>query len=121
MQHGVLPGRPAVEDVAQDLLVRGILALYSIIHTSPDALASILGEFDRVLRPDGSIVLAFVDGTPRESFAHTVITAYRWSVDALASLLEEARFEVVEHQRRQDRDQRPHAALIARRTPQGSQ
>lgn len=95
--------------------VGGVLAWYSIIHTPPDALPSLLGELRRVLRPDGSLLLAFVDGEPGLSFAHAVVTAYSWSVDALESLLTNGGFEVVERHRRADQGHRPHAALMARR------
>jgi SAM-dependent methyltransferase len=101
-----LPLRPAT--------VGGLLAWYSIIHTPPAALPSLLAECRRVLRPDGSMLIGFCDGDPGQSFDHAVVTAYWWSVDALRSLLDEAGFEVVEHHGRQDAGRRPHAALIAR-------
>lgn len=96
--------------------VGGVLAWYSLIHTPPDALPSLLAELARVVRPDGSMLLGFVDGDPGQSFAHSVVTAYYWSVEGLKPLLAEAGFAVVEDQRRHDQGQRPHAALIARRT-----
>lgn len=95
--------------------VGGVLAWYSIIHTPPDAIPSLLNELGRVLRPDGSMLLGFFDGDAGQSFAHAVVTAYYWSVDALQPLLNEAGLEVVEHHRRQDPGHRPLAALIARR------
>ncbi|WP_375425814.1 class I SAM-dependent DNA methyltransferase [uncultured Friedmanniella sp.] len=96
--------------------VGGVLAWYSVIHTSPDALPSLLAELRRVLRSDGSLVLGFVDGDSGQSFDHTVITAYSWSVDAMSSLLDDAGFEVVEHHQRPPvgRRSRAHAALVAR-------
>lgn len=101
--------------------VGGVLAWYSLIHTPPHALQSLLAELGRVVRADGSMLLGFVDGDPGQSFAHSVVTAYSWSVDGLQPLLAEAGFEVVEDHRRQDEGQRPHAALIARRTSQPMQ
>lgn len=94
--------------------VGGVLAWYSIIHTQPAALPSLLAEFRRILRPDGSMLLGFFDGYPGQSFAHAVVTAYYWSVDTLQSLLAEAGLEVVEHHRRHEQGHRPLAALIAR-------
>jgi len=37
----------------------GIAAFYSIIHIPPTELATMLGEFYRVLRPSGEVLLAF--------------------------------------------------------------
>lgn len=118
---------PAVPFVAGSLAalplrpgsVGGLLAWYSIIHTQPTALPSLLAECRRVLRDDGSMLVGFCDGDPGQSFDHAVITAYWWSVEALRPLLTEAGFDVVEHHRRQDAGRRPHAALIAR--PRGLQ
>ena len=41
----------------------GVLAWYSIIHMPPQELASVFGEFRRVLRPGGSLLLAYQAGT----------------------------------------------------------
>ena len=95
--------------------VGGVLAWYSIIHTPPYDVPSLFSEFGRVLRPGGSLALAYFDGAPGQPFAHAVITAYFWSVEALQPLLAEAGLDVVEHHRRQDEGHRPHAALVARR------
>jgi SAM-dependent methyltransferase len=95
--------------------VGGVLAWYSIIHTPPAALPALLAELGRVLRPDGSMLLGFFDGDPGQSFAHAVVTAYYWSVEALQPLLAAAGFVVIEQHRRRDPGHRPLAALIARR------
>lgn len=95
--------------------VGGVLAWYSIIHTPPAQLPPLLAELGRVLRPDGSLLLGFFDGAPRERFAHAVVPGYYWSVDALRPLLAEAGLDVVEHVGRHDPGHRPHAALVARR------
>jgi SAM-dependent methyltransferase len=120
--HVARTSNPAVPFLAGSLTalplqsetVGGLLAWYSIIHTRPAALPSLLAECRRVLRPDGTMLVGFCDGDPGQSFDHAVVTAYWWSVDALRSLLNEAGFVVVEHHRRQDAGRRPHAALIAR-------
>ncbi|SDS38224.1 Methyltransferase domain-containing protein [Friedmanniella luteola] len=95
--------------------IGGVLAWYSVIHTPPDALPTLLAELGRVLRPAGSLLLGFVDGEPGQSFPHAVVTAYSWSVDALVPLLAEAGLEVVEHHQRHDPGHRPGGALVARR------
>jgi SAM-dependent methyltransferase len=97
--------------------VGGVLAWYSIIHTPPAELPTLLAELRRVLRHDGSMLLGFFDGEPGQSFPHAVVTAYYWSVDALRGLLAEAGLEVVEHHRRRDPSRRPLAALVARPAP----
>ena len=97
-----------------------MLAWFSIIHTPPAALRLVLRELTRVLRPDGSLLIGFFGGEPGESFAHAVVTAYYWSVDALQSLLDEAGFEVVEHQRRDGEGHGYFAAVIARRPTRSS-
>ncbi|MGJ0120477.1 class I SAM-dependent DNA methyltransferase [Williamsia sp. MIQD14] len=40
----------------------GILAWYSVIHTAPDQLDPVVGEFARVLRPGGVLLVAFQAG-----------------------------------------------------------
>ena len=95
----------------------GILAWYSIIHTPPKDLGPVLGEFARCLAPGGSLLLGFFDGPRVEAFEHAVITAYRWPVDALASELASAGFEVAQTHTRADPGERPHAAILARLHP----
>lgn len=98
--------------------VGGILAWYSLIHTPPDDVPGILDEFARVLAPDGSILIGFFDGEPREPFAHAVAPAYFWSADALADVLADAGLEVVSSETRGrepgEISARPHGSLIAR-------
>jgi len=103
----------------------GVLAWYSLIHHEPAALGGALGEFARVLRPGGRLLVGFFVGDEVEAFDHAVVTAYRWSVDALTAELEEARFDVVEtHTRTGGRPgsvprrgsgsgPRPHGAILA--------
>lgn len=99
--------------------VGGILAWYSLIHTSPADIPGILEEFARVLAPGGSILIGFFDGEPREPFAHAVAPAYFWSAEALAGLLADAGFEVVSSDTRGrepgEISARPHGSLEARR------
>lgn len=102
-----------------DASLGGILAWYSLIHTPPEHLPTVFAEFARLLAPGGSILIGFFDGTPREPFAHAITTAYFWSVDALAELLEPAGFTLTasEHRPRTGGEisARPHASLTAAR------
>jgi hypothetical protein len=61
--------------------------------------------------------MGFFDGPDGEAFPHAVTTAYFRSTDAMADRLDRAGFEVLEVHRRADPGRRPHAAMIARRSP----
>lgn len=54
----------------------GILAWYSIIHTAPEELGAIFGQFHRVLRPGGTLLLGFQAGSGardiRRAYGHDV-------------------------------------------------
>ncbi|GAA1245739.1 class I SAM-dependent methyltransferase [Prauserella halophila] len=98
--------------------VAGILSWYSIIHSRPDDVPRILGEFARCLRDGGSLLLGMarqVDGSRVEPFPHAVTTAYFWPVEEMSRLLLDAGFHVEESETRDDPGHRPHAALVARR------
>lgn len=108
----------SVRDIpAADASLGGILAWYSLIHTPPADLPSVLAEFARVLEPGGSVLIGYFDGEAREAFAHRVATAFFWSADALGELLVDAGFDVVRADRRDRRpgeaSSRPHGALTA--------
>ncbi|WP_194421917.1 class I SAM-dependent methyltransferase [Microbacterium abyssi] len=100
-----------------DASLGGILAWYSLIHTPPAEIPAVLREFARALKPDGSLLIGFFDGPPREPFAHAVTEAYFWSIEALSHLLETAGFTIVSTQRRSraaaEVSTRPHAAATA--------
>lgn len=100
-----------------DASAGGILAWYSLIHTPPAELSAIFAEFARALAQDGSLLIGYFDGPPRESFAHAVAPAFFWSADALEELLEPAGFAITqrEHRLRQPGEvsRRPHGALAA--------
>ncbi|GAA3841563.1 class I SAM-dependent methyltransferase [Streptomyces phyllanthi] len=74
-----------------DGVLGGVLSRWSIIHTPPQELPAILGEFHRVLAPGGHLLVGFSasDGPshPTQSFDHAVTLAYRWSPDHLAAML----------------------------------
>lgn len=85
-------------DIADGSLV-GAAAWYSIIHTPPERLARLLGEFHRVLRPQGYLVLAFQVGDEQirltHAYGHEIeLDAYRRSPDEVANLLETVGFGI---------------------------
>lgn len=102
---------------AADGEVSGVLAWYSLIHHAPDEVATVLVEFGRVLRPGGGLLLGFFEGPVFEPFDHEITTAYRWPLDALTTLVEEAGFTVTSTQTRADLGARPHGAITATRHP----
>lgn len=93
----------------------GLLSWYSVIHTEPERVPVIMGEFARVLRPGGTLLLGFFDGAQVEPFDHAVTTAWFWPVDAMAEELARAGFDVVQTYARTDPGSRPHGAICARR------
>lgn len=92
----------------------GVLAWFSLIHTDPDLIELPLRALTRSLRPGGSLAIGFFDGTARESFDHAVATAYYWSVDALAELVESLGLTVTDARTRHDPPARPQGFLVAR-------
>ena len=60
----------------------GVLAWYSIIHSPPQELAPIFGEFRRVLRPGGVALIAYQAGTGVRDLTH----AYGHDVELRAFL-----------------------------------
>ncbi|KFF96152.1 methyltransferase [Streptomyces scabiei] len=83
-------GSMAALDIADGLL-GGLLSRWSIIHTPPQELPVILGEFQRVLAPGGHLLVGFSASDdpshPTQVFDHAVAPAYRWWPDHLAALL----------------------------------
>ncbi|MFF3013143.1 class I SAM-dependent DNA methyltransferase [Streptomyces sp. NPDC057939] len=109
----------------------GVLSRWSVIHTPPRELPSVLAEFHRVLAPGGHLLIGFsaTDGAshPTQAFDHAVTTAYRWSPDHLAALLREAGLVEVARMVREpqptDRRQFREVHLLARKArsePAGS-
>ena len=95
----------------------GVLAWFSLIHTIPDAIDDALAECARCIKPGGSVLIGFFDGTAREAFDHAVTTAYYWSVDALTEHIERAGFTVADAQVRVDPGVRPQGVIVAVRQP----
>ena len=95
----------------------GVLAWYSLIHSTQPQVRAALMEFARALRPGGGLLIGFFEGPVFEAFDHAVTTAYRWPVDALSDLLRHAGFIVIETHSRTDPGARPHGAIVATRNP----
>ena len=95
--------------------VGGILAWYSLIHHEPSTVRAALEEFARVIRVGGSLLLGFFIGPAVEPFDHAVVTAYRWSPEALSTELRAAGFDIIETHTRIGRTPkpRPHGAIVA--------
>ncbi len=102
---------------AADGELGGVLGWYSLIHHTPDRVPVVLTEFARVLRPGGALLLGFFEGPVFEPFDHAVTTAYRWPVDALTALVEDAGFTVTSTHTRTDPGARPHGGITATRHP----
>lgn len=100
---------------ASDASLGGVLAWYSLIHHTPDAIGPALDEIARALRPGGLLLVGFFEGAIVEPFDHAVTTAYRWPVAELGERLRASGFELVETHTRTSPNTRPHAAIVARR------
>ncbi len=116
------PGVPFHEGQAERLDVPdgslgGVLAWYSLIHSTQPQVRTALMEFARALRPGSGLLIGFFEGPVFEAFDHAVTTAYRWPVAALSALLRHAGFTVIETHSRTDPGARPHGAIVATRNP----
>lgn len=85
-----------------DAELAGAVAWYSIIHTPPERQHLLFGEFARVVRPGGWLLLAFQVGDDvvnvRHAYGHDVeLDAYRQAPDRIRDLLAAAGF--TEHAR----------------------
>lgn len=98
-----------------DHSLAGILSWYSLIHTDPEDVPRILGEFARCLYDGGSLLLGVFEGTQVEPFPHAVTTAYFWPIDEMSQRLVAAGFHVEATTSRVDQGKRPYAAIVARR------
>ncbi|MFE9093505.1 class I SAM-dependent methyltransferase [Streptomyces sp. NPDC007264] len=74
-----------------DGVLGGVLSRWSVIHTPPQELPVVLGEFHRVLAPGGHLLIGFSASDdpshPTQVFDHAVAPAYRWWPDHLAVML----------------------------------
>ncbi|HEY3478118.1 MAG TPA: class I SAM-dependent methyltransferase [Streptomyces sp.] len=82
-----------------DGCLAGALAWYSLIHTPPELLSSVVAELARVLAPGGRLLTAFQVGDERrhisQGYGHEVsMDAYRLLPDFVADLFAGAGLEV---------------------------
>jgi ubiquinone/menaquinone biosynthesis C-methylase UbiE len=109
---------------AADSSVGGVCAWYSIIHVPEDQLAGVLGEFHRVLIPDGLVLLAFQVGDESRlltgAFGQDVhLTFIRRQPSSVVKQLSHKGFDMYSELVRQPDDDgvesTPQAFLIARK------
>ena len=93
--------------------LHGVLAWYSLIHLAPTELPQVLSELARVLRPQGHLLVGFFEGESAEPLDHAITKAYYWSIDQMSRLLDDAGFDVLDVETRQDHGKRPHAGIAA--------
>lgn len=91
----------------------GILAWYSLIHTPPEQMPDVLAEFHRALRPGGSILLGYIDGTEVTTVEHPIAPTWSWSAAEMTNLLDDEGFRIIHSQHRQDAGTWPQATVIA--------
>jgi len=105
-----------------DGCLAGALAWYSLIHTPPELLPSVVAELVRVLAPGGRLLTAFQVGDERrhisQGYGHEVsFDAYRLPPDFVAGVFTAAGLAVEARLVREPRppEQTPHAYLLARK------
>jgi ubiquinone/menaquinone biosynthesis C-methylase UbiE len=110
-------------DLADDSLA-GALAWYSLIHFPTEDLPAVLAELARVLRPGGSLLVAFQVGEQpvdlREAYGHPVsLVVHRRPPALVEALLADAGLAVHTRLVRdpEDWEKSPQACLLARRVP----
>ncbi|MBF6062954.1 methyltransferase domain-containing protein [Nocardia terpenica] len=99
----------------------GILAWYSLIHTPPERVPGILGEFGRVLADGGPLLLGFQaadESHDIQPYDHKVATAYRWSLRGMEELLDAAGFRTHARMLREpdETERTQHGCLLATRS-----
>lgn len=107
-----------------DASLAGVLAWYSIIHTSPADLPALAAELARVLAPGGHLLLGWHAGDDAvrpmtHAYGHDVSAdAYRHAPESVAAALRAAGLVVSAQLVREpqpDREKSPQATLLARR------
>ncbi|WP_166848147.1 class I SAM-dependent methyltransferase [Isoptericola sp. BMS4] len=116
-RHPGVPFRRAALDGlgVPDGSLGGVLAWYSVIHTSPSGMDAVLAELARALAHGGGLLLGFFSGPRVEPFDHAVTPAWYWPVAEMSARLTAAGFDVLESETRTDPGRRPHGAITARR------
>ena len=114
----------AMEDMhIQDAALGGLLAWYSLIHTAPDGLATVVSEFARILKTGGWLLTAFQTGAGQRversrAYGHTVtMTTYRHQPQHLIAILDAGGFDLHTQLQRsaEGAETTPQTVLLARR------
>jgi ubiquinone/menaquinone biosynthesis C-methylase UbiE len=66
-----------------------LVARYSVIHTEPDEVPTVVAEFARVLRPGGCLLVEFQSSgsAPTRALDHAAAPAWAWNPDEFGALL----------------------------------
>lgn len=114
-------GQMAELDLADGALA-GLVAWYSVIHTPPELVPTVLAEFHRVLAPGGHALLAFQVGDEplhlSEAFDREIaLDFHRWQPDRMTALLADAGLDVQATLVREAEptERTPQAYLLARK------
>lgn len=69
-----------------------VVARYSVIHTAPDEVPTVVAEFARILRPGGCLLVEFQSSgsAPTHAFDHAAAPAWAWNPDDFGALLGDA-------------------------------
>ncbi|NLG55282.1 MAG: class I SAM-dependent methyltransferase [Rhodococcus sp.] len=109
-----------LEGAASGLMVKAILARYSLIHIDPDEVPHVLAVWVQRVARGGVVLIACQasDGPGVTEFDHRVARAWRWHPDTLAEALKAAGFaELWRTVSRPDTEHRfPAIHLAAQRT-----
>lgn len=106
-----------------DAALGGLLVWYSLIHTAPGRLPTVVDEFARALKPGAWLLMAFQTGEGQRversrAYGHTVpMTNYRHAPQHLIAVLQAEGFDVhTQLQRSADgAETTPQTVLLARR------
>lgn len=114
----------AMEDLhIQDAALGGLLAWYSLIHTAPDRLPTVVSEFARTLKTGAWLLTAFQTGDGQRvgrsrAYGHTAtMTNYRHQPQQLIALLDAGGFDLHTRLQRsaEGTETTPQTVLLARR------
>ncbi|WP_028936272.1 class I SAM-dependent DNA methyltransferase [Pseudonocardia spinosispora] len=98
--------------------VAGLIAWWSLIHIPDGAMATVLGQFHRVLRPGGLLQVGFHVGDPSPAMDSDdpTVHGHRRRPERMADWLRDAGFTVESQWEFNMATDRPGAILFARRT-----
>jgi SAM-dependent methyltransferase len=106
-----------------DASVAGLVAFWSIVHVPDNEIPGVFGQFRRVLRPGGPLLLGFHagDGARRKTEGYgghpMNVVVYRRPPERVTAWLHEAGFNVEAQTLLGPNDPLPSALLFARRQP----